>query len=262
MENNIEVLIPTFNKDVEEMRSIIKKANVFSDTIVRSQCGKCGFFEETINTFKIKYVMADDVGTSKNRNELLKLSTKEYVIFADDDLTFNDGCSQTIENDFLKNKNSDAIEYSLRFEGKEKDLIFKQYKKNRVLKTGNHGIISVVFRRKKLNEIKANFDERFGPGTQCSCGEDTVFRHTFHKKLNRFITSSFVLGIVRNENSSWFTGKNKKYFLDRSLVYGYNHPYLYWLFILRMKIHNSKNSDMNFLKCLKAAKRGRKMRRR
>lgn len=261
MKTNIEILIPTFNKDLEEMRSIIKKANIFSDTIIRSQCGKNGFFEETVNTFKVKYIFADDIGTSKNRNELLKLSTKEFIVFIDDDLTFSNGCVETIESDFLFNKKSDAIEYSLKFEGKEKNLLFKQYKKNSLLKTGNHGIISIVFKRMRLIEIKAEFDERFGPGTQCLCGEDTIFRHTYHKKLNNFITSSFVLGFVRNEASSWFRGKNKKYFLDRSLVYGYNHPYLYWLFLIRMKLLNMRNKELCLLDCLKEAKRGYKMRR-
>ena len=261
MKTNIEILIPTFNKDLEEMRSIIKKANIFSDTIIRSQCGKTGVFEEIVNTFKVKYVFADDIGTSKNRNELLKLSAKEFVMFVDDDLTFNNGCGEIIENDFLFNKKSDAIEYSLEFEGKEKNLFFKQYKKNSLLKTGNHGIISIVFRRMRLIEINAEFDERFGPGTQCSCGEDTIFRHTYHKKLNDFITSSFVLGFVRNETSTWFKGKNKKYFLDRSLVYGYNHPYLYWLFLIRMKLLNMRNKEIHLLDCLKEAKHGCEMRR-
>ena len=242
----LEILVSTINKNLSELKDLAVKMNLNSDAILRSQCGKTAFEQENINGYTIKYYLANDRGLSKNRNELLKLSTSDLVLFADDDMVFTNEYADIVCNEF-KTKKTDLIEYALNFTS-------RGYISNK-----NRGVLGIVYKRLSLIRKGLFFDERFGAGCEINCGEDTIFKKTCHKKLTKLKRSSFVIAKNNDGESTWFNGYSFKYFKNRALLYGYLHPILYPLYILRMKLKNLRNKNCPLNTMLAFGKKGKKL---
>ena len=56
-------------------------------------------------------------------------------------------------------------------------------------------------------------------------------------------------------------GENKQYLRVRSILYGYNHHYLYLLYIIRMLLTLKNKKAISFKEAIKFAKSGKKMER-
>ena len=116
MANNsttIQCLVTTFNLKKNEVLAMALRMNVFCDTIIRNQCGYNKIEKYEINGNNVLVIYSDDIGTSKNRNELLKLATSEYVIFSDDDESFNTDVKNEIINEIISLKKPNSIAFNV-----------------------------------------------------------------------------------------------------------------------------------------------------
>lgn len=257
---NVQILISTYKKSKEEILLLGSRLGVSSNCIIRNQCGSNQNISYISN--EIKLIESNDSGLSVNRNGLLSSATGKYIVFLDDDVTLYSNYEAKILDAFTRFPGLCALEFNMdRSDGHiHEELPFK-YKKHSYIKTTSYGMNGVCFRRSYLVSNNLMFDVRFGSGTNLYCGEDSIFRQLFNKKKPYFLSSNQYLGEIDTaKESSWFKGRDEKYFSVRSKVYGYMHPTLYALYILRMAIKNKGNKDFHLKACMANGKAGKQMR--
>lgn len=258
MEKKIECLVATYNLDRDTIINLLERLNIFCDIILRNQTSFDSQEIINIRNYNVKIINASDKGVSKNRNELLKLASAEYVIFCDDDMIFCDGCLSIIINEISNiNKDISAIVFNVKSLTKERPI--NLYKgKTRLCKfkdVRSDGVWRFCFKRNDIRFI--SFDEHIGSGTKFLCGEDTLFIKEFiqHYKYSTYI-SNILVAYINHEKSNWFYNKDcDNYFLAKGHVYKTIYPKLYKLYIIRFLIKEKKLSLANYKRCMYGAKK-------
>lgn len=126
-------------------------------------------------------------GVSLSRNKALENASAPIALMADDDTYFMKGFEETILNAYQQHKDAHIITFqAMNTEGKPfKTYSNKAYKHTfrTILKISN---IEVSINLAKLQNRKL-FDENYGPGSPCICGDDTVFVvDAFNKGWNMY----------------------------------------------------------------------------
>lgn len=250
---DIEILITTYHKKDSEVIDIVKKANIFSNCIVRNQCEKNSQSEFMVNGYKVTYVCSNDVGLSKNRNELLKLSTAKYVMFLDDDCVIKNVDKKALE--------LFCLDYDIVFcncislNSKRPLPVLKNHHNNNKFKYySGCGIVGCLIRLSFLRLHCIFFDENLGSGTTLLCGEDSVFIKDVIKEGGNVGVTNLLTIEALQDQSLWF---NKTLTDDYLFAKGYLYKRLYgllWvLYGIRFLILNQKK---HFLKSLKSLIKG------
>ena len=253
----IQCLVTTFNLKKNEVISLAYEMNVFCDTIIRNQCGYNGIEKYEINGKNVLVIYSDDIGTSKNRNELLKMATSDYVIFADDDEFFNNGIKVQITNEIVRLKKPYSIAFNVRVQNENRKVreYHRKTKRCKMHDVSQSGVWRFVIKTEIARSIC--FDENLGPGTNMVCGEDSIFIHELLKKRRAYICN-VDLGIVYQTNSTWF-GKIPKtdYLYNKGYVYDRIYGKLAILAIFRFLFRTKQLSFKNLKICLKGTQKSR-----
>ena len=97
----LQVLISTMNqKDF----SLLERMNIQTDAIIINQCDKyeVKFFDYKGN--KIKWFSLNEKGVGLSRNTALFHADGDILLFADDDVVYNENYEEIILNEFEKNQ--------------------------------------------------------------------------------------------------------------------------------------------------------------
>ena len=105
------------------------------------------------------------------------------------------------------------------------------------------------------------FDERFGAGCDIDAGEDDLMRKKISSiKCNHFLSPYRIMRLTFSSRPSTCSfGENEKYLRVRSILYGYNHHFLYIIFIARMYLKLKNKNSFSFKKMCEYAKYGKKL---
>lgn len=214
----IEVLISTMY--LENPIKLLKKMNINTDAVIINQCNYCKHEIINYNNHKITIISTTDRGLSKSRNLAIRNSTADILIFADDDFEYSKDYASVVAHAYEEYPSADIIVFGAI---RNDNYIYKQFLNGKLNSRAKYNINSIRITAKRLTvlEKKLFFDERFGTGTDISCGEDTIFMSDCFKKKCLVFSNDFILcrGIKDDRESSWFHGYNEKFFLDRGLVY-------------------------------------------
>ena len=93
-----QVLIPTHHKSLDECFELTKKLNIKSDCLISNQTNEDKIFTES----QLTIVNINNIGVSKNRNNLLRLCKGDICICIDDDCPLVDNYQEIIKNEFEK----------------------------------------------------------------------------------------------------------------------------------------------------------------
>ncbi|WP_290651185.1 glycosyltransferase family A protein [Lachnoanaerobaculum sp.] len=247
----VQLLVSTMKrKDI----SWFDKLNSSSDAIIINQCGRKGKTKITHGPNNILWIDSDDIGLSKSRNMALDNATGEYLIIADDDLEYIDGYEKIIVESFEKNPNMDIIVFQV--EGIEQ--VFKNYskkgKKISFLGSLHVSSVEIVMRKNSIKKANIRFAEEFGSGAKYRMGEENIFLFDCLKSGLKIYYEPKVIAKLHLNESTWFSGYNKKYFLDRGAVSRKLYGDIIGLFmILAFSVKNYKKyrNDMSVLNGLK-----------
>lgn len=248
-----QLLISTIDKTDYEL---LKKMNVNSDAIVVNQCNQDSMEEFEFNGHKIKWINMSGRGVGLSRNTALQFSTADIVLFADDDMVYNDDYQQNVIQAFEDNSKADVICFNIELVSSVKNLGFRKNEKNIQLNLFNsmkYGACRIAARRKALFRERISFSLLFGGGAELSSGEDSLFIRDCYKRGLSLYADTYTLAEVYDGESTWFTGINDKLFIDRGALL-YNgfpqlHRLLFIYYAFRMKNTNEKYS-MKKIICL------------
>lgn len=249
MENTnltLQVLIAATN---ETDFSLVTNMNIKCDCIMANQTDNTSKGDFAISGNNIKIINSTFVGISANRNLALDNADADIILFADDDLVYNDEMPEGIISAFESNPKADVILFSCTETDSEGNVIHtyspgkgRKYAFNSL----KYPTYVIAAKTKSLKRKNIRFSTMFGPGSDYSFGEDTIFLADCFKAGLKVYGSDFNIGTSTKE-LHWFEGYTDSFFMTKGSVYkhifGVSAP-MYGLYFAK-KYAKKTNGDKN-----------------
>lgn len=235
----VEVLVSTM--DNHNVTELINKMNLKTPAIVINQADKIAYEEYLVEDQQIKCFWFNERGVGLSRNNALMRSTKEICLMADDDMVYIDGYQDKILEAYKMYPDADMIVFNVRIH--ENNKTRSTVKKNTRVRWYNclrYGTVTFSFKRNSILKDNIFFSLEFGGGAKYGSGEDSLFITDVLKRGNKIYAVDTTIADVYNENSSWFTGYNEKYFFDRGALFKRISPKFFKLLIVQFIIRKSE----------------------
>lgn len=178
-------------------------------------------------------------GVAKSRNAALKYGSGKYLIFGDDDITFNESALDELVAYFESNPDCAII---MAQTSDESGALRKSYpKKSHKLTRFNSAKAATYEMMVRLDAIKAkgiNFDENFGAGAENFLGDEYIFIADALKKglSGVFLPITVAIHPKESSGSTWGTPRDLK---ARAAVFkrvfGWSAPVFRALFLLKSR---------------------------
>lgn len=215
--SKLEVLCATMN---QTDFSKVEQMNIQTDVVFANQSADTRYEEITVGENHAKMITTKTRGVGTNRNLALLYSSGEYLLFADDDMTYVDGYASVIEDAFRKIPKADCIIFNIETVGAEMPR-----RKNRKIKRVrwynalNYGAARIAVRKTSVSRDGVMFNRNFGGGTPFSCGEDTLYIVAMLKKKHKLYAYPYTIATVDQSTSTWFKGYDKKFYYDKGVLF-------------------------------------------
>lgn len=231
IEMQVQLLVSTMN---QTDYSLLDKMKIFCDTIVINQCDKTGFATFEHIGHKVEWYDCAERGIGKSRNKALMAATADICVFADDDMVYDEASLGAVEHAFKTHEDADVLLFNIHG--------VTEIKKEQRLHTWNaykYGAARMAIKRNSILRKRICFSLLFGGGAKYSCGEDTLFLKDCLKNRLRLYTVLDYLGTNSLNESTWFHGYNKKFFVDKGVLYAAMNPVLAKLYCVRYVFRNA-----------------------
>lgn len=233
--------------------SIIEKMNIQSDAIVVNQCDcdSVTVFEK--NGHSITWICTKERGVGRSRNRAILASTADVILFADEDVVYEDGYNDKVLYAFKNNKECALITFNLRSTNPDRpEYLTQKDSRIHIYNCLRYGACRIAVKRNVLLYKNVWFSLLFGGGAEYQCGEDNIFITQCLQSGMKCFASSQMIGTVFQEESTWFKGYNAQYYYDRGALFSamYNKWALAYLFLFELKetILKKKNNKTLFQK--------------
>ena len=251
----VEVLVSTMN---QKDYSLLRKMNIQSDAIVVNQCDVNKVERFVYNGHSVLWVSLKERGVGLSRNTALMRARGDIVLFADDDVVYDDNYVEMVSSSFTRNKNIDLMCFNLQSLNSERRE--KMVKKPFNLHWYNclsFGACRIAVRREVIQRKNLYFSLLFGVGAKYQAGEDNLFITQALKLGIRCRACSEKIGTVEQRQSTWFKGYNEKYYFDRGALFAAMYPRMYKcvLLMITMKERKSK-SNLSYVERYIIGKKG------
>ena len=214
---SLQVLVSTMH---QTDHSLLEKMNIQTDAIVVNQCDRNEIEEFEYKNHKIKWLSLNERGVGLSRNTALMRADADILLFADDDIVYEDGFAQKVI-DFFKNhpRVSFAVFNIQSLNPDRPEFLDTKDKKLNFTNSLKYGACRVAVRREKALKANISYSLLFGGGAPHKAGEDNLFITNCLQKGLKGMASKIMLGTVKQEESSWFDGYNEKYYTDRGALF-------------------------------------------
>ncbi len=212
----LEVLVAAMH---QRDASLIEKMHITTDAIVGNQCDKNSVEEFFLDGKRIRYLNFAERGVGLNRNNSLMRAQGDILLFADDDMVYEDGYERIVEEAFLQQPDADVIVFNLREKVPFRYVIRKKHRVG-YLNYLRYGTARIAARREAIHLNGISFNLCFGGGTAHSHGEDNLFLTDCLKKgLKIYAVPEYLAALTEERESSWATGYGEKYLRDQGTLY-------------------------------------------
>ena len=255
--SRVEVLVACMHQKDD---SLYQEMNLQTDAVLANQCDEYSYKEyRENNECIVKLISTADRGVGKNRNKALMNANGEYLLFADEDMIYENGYEQIVLDSFKKKKDADIIIFNLiylnRFtKGRKQRKIFKRV---RIWNSMRYGAARVAIRKGALEKSSLSFSTLYGGGAKYSSGEDSLFiREAIRKGLKIYYCPS-VIAKVKQETSTWFQGYTDKFFVDKGILLANAFPRLKFVLVYYFAYGlRNASSNYSFLKICRLMRKG------
>jgi glycosyltransferase involved in cell wall biosynthesis len=247
----LQVLLATMN---QTDLSIAGQMNLRCGAVIANQAGR----EETICRDGIKMITTATRGVGLNRNIALLAAEAEIVLFADDDVVYNDDMEDAVLAAFRENPKADVLIFGMDMV-KDGKITERRNEKKRRLRFWNamrFGTYRIAARRSALLRENIFFHQQFGGGCPFSAGEDSLFLKACFDAGLRIYAHEYVLGTCAKDTSTWFVGCNEKYFYDKGVLMRYLFPRIPHVMALYFAIRFKRTTELNVLQRIRLMQAG------
>ena len=238
--------------------SKIEQMNIHSDVIFANQSDKTTVEERRFDGHTAKMITTSTKGVGINRNIALLYADADICLLADDDVIYDEGLENKILGEFEKHRDADVMIFNLDSGTNiRKQRVNPKTKKCGPLARMPYGGCRIAFRLSSVRKANVWFTTLFGGGCLFPSGEDSMWLNDLRKKGLTFYVSKEMIGKVTFGESSWFTGRDEKYFFGRGAYYEAVHPRTAFLWMVYFAFRARENCEMRFKEKMNWMKRGR-----
>lgn len=212
----LEVLVAAMN---QTDYSLVDKMKITTDVIVGNQCDKNEIVELKRGNNSVRYLSFNERGVGLNRNNTLMRSNGDILLFADDDMVYEENYEQVVLEAFQQNPDADVLIFNIK-EAVQTRYIIKKKLRVKWHNFMRFGAVRIAVKRKSIQEKGIFFNLCFGGGAKYAHGEDTLFlSDCLKKRLKIYAIPKTIAELVDNRESTWFEGYDDKYFRDTGVLY-------------------------------------------
>lgn len=247
---DIQVLVATMH---QSDMSLYEKMNIRCSSVIANQADREVISEIDTEYGKVKMITTATRGVGLNRNIALMAADSEILLFADDDVVYNDDMPQSVVNAFYNNSDADVIVFGMDIV-KNGCVTEKRHLQNRRLYVWNamrFGTYTIAVRRSAIIRKNITFNQCFGGGCPFSAGEDSLFLKACFDAGLKVYSCDYVLGSCSKDSSTWFVGYNEKYFYDKGVLMRNLFPRTAHLMALYFGIRFKRETKLGVLERLK-----------
>lgn len=214
---SFELLISAVNAEPEKL---IEKMHVSSDAVLINQCGREGYYEiGTVRVFE-----CNEKGVGNSRNKAIENAKGDILLFADDDIEYDDEYAKKVISEFENHPEADALFFNVRVCEARRTYWNTDFRRVHIWNGGRYPAYSIAIKKSALDKSGVKYSPLFGGGAKYSCGEDSLFIKDCLKAGIKMYHTSVEIGEEiprKNGESTWFKGYNDKFFFDRGVLYAY-----------------------------------------
>lgn len=227
----IDVLISTMN--LKSASNLIKDMKIQGHYIIINQTQNKTI--ESPNVYNYQ-----EMGLSKSRNRAIENSKANICIIADDDVVYNPNYLETVKNAYEKYPNADIITFGI--ESLNPSRPVKRLRGKHINSINSMRIISsqITFKRESIIKNNIKFDEDFGAGSKYDRAEETIFLCDALRNNLKIVNVNTIIASVKQENSTWFRGFNKDFFIKQGACFYRMNKKIYLLLIIQYAIRKYK----------------------
>jgi len=238
--------------------SKIKSMNIHSDVVFANQTDCNSFDEIQFDGHVAKMITTKTRGVGLNRNIALLASSRDILLFADDDTVFADDLEENVVAAFEKFPKADMICFGMNFSKLGKIYYTRNVKTGKLpfYKSLKYGTAVIAVRRKSYLKANLSFSQLFGGGCPYLHGEDSDFILSSYRKGLKVYTYDYVLGCTAKDVSTCNFGYNEKYFFDTGALAKYAFGSLAIPYMLYMAFRINQDCNVSFFKKISLLFRG------
>lgn len=253
--SKFEVLCVTMHqKDFSK----INEMNIHSDVVFANQSDHTSYEELQFAGHTAKMISTETRGVGINRNLALSYASADICLLADDDVRYDDDMADRVVAEFDAHPDADVIVFHLETDDPVRPQSkYTKTKKWSICKGMPWGAVRIAFRLNAIKKANVWFTSLFGGGAVFPSGEDSMFLMALRKAGLVFYVSKETIGHVSFEKSSWFAGKDEKYFFAKGAFYCAVHPKTtgVWMLYFAFRI---KQCALTFTQKMKWMRHGRR----
>ncbi len=229
----LEVLVVARDENVIMLS---EHMNLSTEAIICNQCHEVDYQEYVHRGRRIRAFDFDEKGVGLNRNNALMRAEGEIVVFADEDIVYDDRYEEKILKEFERNPRADVLMFNVKAAENRGTYENIRHKRVRWYNYGRYPTYSMCCRLDSLRRINVCFSLLFGGGAKYSNGEDTLFIRDCLKRGLRIYAVPVGIGREMSREggeSTWFKGFSEKFFYDRGVLYRYLYGFAAHLWAVR-----------------------------
>lgn len=250
-----EILCVTMN---QTDFSKIQEMNIHSDVVFANQANCTGLDVIQGDGFRAKMITTETKGVGLNRNIALLHASGEICLFADDDVVYIDGMEQRVLAEFDAHPDADIMIFHFDTDSKNREQI--RYNKTRAcrrLERMPWAGFRIAFRLNAVRKANLMFHTLFGGGCIFPSGEDSIWLIDAKKAGLTIYVSKETIGRVSFQTSTWFTGRDARFYFGKGAFYASVHPKTFWFWTCYFILRTRRNTELSPLKKLQWISCGR-----
>ncbi len=246
----LQILVATMHQND---LSLAKKMNIRCPAVIANQADREEIVDCETEFGNIKMITTATRGVGLNRNIALMAADAEVLMFADDDVVYNDDMPKNVISAFGALPEADVIVFGMDIvkNGKVAEKRHLSRRRLRIWNAMRFGTYTIAVRRSAIINKNITFNQCFGGGCPFSTGEDSLFLKTCFDSGLKVYSYDYVLGTCCKDESSWFVGYNEKYFYDKGVLVRNLFPRSAYLMALYFGVRFKRKTDLGVLKRLK-----------
>ena len=251
----LQTLVAALNQNCTTLAG---RMRLGSDAIVINQCNENAESEYDYNQYNIKCYHVNERGVGRSRNLALLHADREFILFSDEDIVYDEGYADKITHEFKMYPRADLMLFNVKQSKGRETYHISDYGRVHWYNYGRYPSYAIAARTKRLQESGVKFSLLFGGGAPYMNGEDSLFLHDCLEKGLRIYHVPVLIGSETQRTSTWFEGYTEKFFFDRGVLYHHLYGSMAWPFGLRFLLKGRKTmcSDIPFSRCAALLKEG------
>ena len=217
----LELLISAVNAESDKL---IETMKIECPAVLVNQCGRVSITVLERESGAVRVFDSDERGVGKSRNKALSEARGDILLFADEDIVYDQGYAERVLGEFEAHPEADVLFFNVRVCEERRTYWNTDYKRVHIWNAGRYPAYSIALRKEALNRTASKqrslrFSELFGGGARYSCGEDSLFIKDLLKARLKLYRTTAEIGEEIQRPSTWLRGYDAKYFFDRGVLF-------------------------------------------